>query len=118
MKRQPLLIETLLKRRISRAGGVYSYRPSVGPPAVSDQRIDKFLHAANQQYDMGPILKGDLQQAKQIALDYLNYIKEQSSKAKLPEDEVLSRLKESMPHIRRSLLTFYTYLDAKVKSMS
>ena len=116
MERQPLLIETLLSRRISRAGSVFAYRPTVGPPAVHDQKIDKFLHYANQQYDMGPILKGDQQQARTIALDYLNYIKQQAKKANLPEDAVMRRLKESMPHIKRSLLTFYTYLDAKVKT--
>lgn len=116
MDREPLLIETLLSRRISRSGDVYSFRPTVGPPAVGNQKIDKFLHRANQRFDISPVLKGDQQQAKQTALDYFKFIKNEADKAKLPEKEVMGRLKGSMPHLKRSMLTFYSYLDARVKA--
>ncbi len=116
MDREPLLIETLLQRRISRSGNVYSFRPTVGPPAVSSQKIDKFLHSANQRFDISPILKGDQQQAKQVALDYLTFIKHEAADAGLQEEEVMKRLQGSMSHLKRSLLTFYSYLDARVKA--
>ena len=115
MEREPLLIETLLQRRISRSGNVYSFRPTVGPPAVGGQKIDKFLHDANQRFDISPILKGDQQQAKQVALDYFSFIKREAASAGLKEDEVMKRLQGSMSHLKRSLLTFYSYLDARVK---
>jgi len=114
MKRQPLLIE-MLTRRISRSGNVYMYRPTVGPPAVSNQKIDLFLHKANQRFDLSPILKGDQQQAKQVALDYHSFIMGEAERGGFSKDEVTARLRESLPHLKRSLLTFYTYLDANAK---
>lgn len=115
LNRRPLL-ETLVTKQITRTGGVYLFRPTVGPPAVSNQKIDRFLHDANQRFDLGPILKGDQQQSRQIALDYLRFIKSEANRLKIPKKETMARLRNSLPHIRRSLLTFFTYLDAQVKT--
>lgn len=115
LNRQPLL-ETLVTKQITRTGGVYLFRPTVGPPAVSSQKIDRFLHDVNQRFDLGPILKGDQQQSRQLAFDYMRFVKSEAERLKVPKEETMKRLRNSLPHIKRSLLTFFTYLDALVKT--
>jgi len=116
--RQTLLLETLLKRQITRPGPVYLYRKPQGPPLASKEKLDRTLWAITQGFDFGPLMTGDQQQARQVAQEYLSYLRKRAAQHKVPYSELRRRLKEISPHMRRGLMTFYTYFDAKVKTAS
>ena len=116
MKRKPLLLETLVTKKITRTGDTYLYRRPTGPRPASREQINRVLHKANQHFDFGPLMTGDQQQARQVALDYFRYLKGEAKTQGVSDAELIDRLKQTSPHLRRSLLTFFTYLDAKVKT--
>lgn len=116
MNRTPLLLETLVTRRITRPGPIYLYRRPAGPRPPKKESINRFLHRAAQHFDFGPIMTGDQQQARQVAGDYYQHLKQAAKESGISEKEIKDRLKEISPHLRRSLNTFFTYLDAKIKT--
>ena len=118
LHRSPLLVETLVSKQITRPGPIYLYRRPTGPKAttIGMEKLNRFLHRAAQHFDLGPVLNGDQQQARQVATDYYNHIMREAKQAKIPEEEIKKRLKDISPHLKRSLMTFFTYFDAKLKT--
>ena len=118
MERSRLLIETLVAQKITRTGQTYLYRRPTGPRPASREAINRFLHKAAQHFDFGPLMTGDQQQARQVATDYFQHLKREARSKRVPEEELIERLKQTSSHLRRSLLTFFTYLDAQIKTGS
>ena len=114
--RRPLLIETLVSRQITRPGPVYMYRKPGGPPQPTDKKLDRTLWNITQSFDFSPLMNGDQQQARQVAQDFLSFLKKRSSQDGLEYRGIVDRLKKISPHIRRSMLTFHSYLDAQIKT--
>lgn len=116
MRRSELLIESLMQRQMTRQGPIYLYKKPVGPPATSDEKLSKFLWDTAQRFDLSPIIHGDQQQARWVAQDFVAFLKKRAAQERIPFEEVRKRMKTIGPHMRRSVATFYTYLDAKVRS--
>jgi hypothetical protein len=116
IQRQQLLVETLVKRQMTRQGEIYMFRKPMGPPP-GDLKIDKFLHRIAQLFDFGPLFNGDQQQARQVARDYIGHLKKHAAREKIPWGKVSGRLRRSSPHLRNGLLTFFVYYDARIKSL-
>lgn len=117
MQRRQLLVEFVTKRQMTRQGPIYNYKKPVGPP-TGDARIIKFIWDATQTFDLTPIMQGDQQQSRWAAQDYVKHLKKAAAKAGIPFQQVLKRLKTMGPHMRRGLLSFHTYLDARARSGS
>lgn len=115
MQRQHLLIETLVRQQRTRTVPHYLFRKPQGPPSAQNKQLDRFLHSVAQDFDFGPLFTGDQQQARQIAMDFIEHVKKNAKRAKLDPSEVIARLKRISPHVRKGLLTFHSYFDAKVK---
>lgn len=115
IERRALLVETLVRRQITRTGQTYLYRKPTGPRPTSEE-MNRFLHKAAQEFDFGPLMTGDQQQARQLATDYFEFLKKSAKNAGIAEDDLVARLKQISPHLQAGFRTFYTYLDAKVKT--
>jgi hypothetical protein len=118
MKRTPLLIETLVTKQITRPGPIYMYRRPMGPrpPTLKGEKLNRFLHKVGQHFDFAPLMNGDQQQARQIAGDYYKHVLASARQEGISEEEIKRRLKDISPHLRRGLMTFFTYFDAKLKT--
>ena len=115
MKRQELLLEYLIKRKKTRQSDVYHYRKPVGPPP-GDDTLDRLIHAAAQEFDFGPLVTGDQQQARQIAQDFIEHLSRHSRSQGVDKKDVHARLKQMSPYIRRGLMFFHTTLDGRLKT--
>lgn len=116
MRRSPLLLEALIKKTMTRQGPIYSFRKPAGPPAHDDIRTIKFIWDATQRFDLTPIIQGDQQQARWAAQDYIEHLKRRARAEGIPFEKVRERIKRIGPHMRRSLATFYTYLDGRART--
>jgi hypothetical protein len=63
-------------------------------------------------------MTGDQQQARQVAEDYFAHLKKSADQQRIPFEDLKKRLKEISPHLKRGLLTFFTYFDGKLKAGS
>jgi len=116
MNRTPLLLETLTTRQTTRSGPVYLFRRPAGPPVTNDVYIDRWLHETGQKFDFTPLFNGDQMQARTVAQGYIKHLKDQAKKDGMDWDVISRRLKEISPHILRSLRTFHSYFDARLKT--
>jgi len=83
---------------------------------VSDNSLDKWIHGATQTFDFTPLFNGDQIQAREVAEGYLKHLKKEASHSEMDWEVVSKRLKESSPHLRRGLMTFFAYYDGRVKT--
>ena len=113
MKRRPLLLETMVSRRMTRQGEIYTYRRPAGPPP--NEAVDRWLHKTAQVFDFTPLFNGDQQQARWVAQDYIKHLRDQANRDGMDWDEVKERLRQAGPHVRRALNTFFVYYDSQVK---
>lgn len=115
MHRRNLIIESIMTRQqITRSGNVYNYRRPSGASSINEA-LNKFLWSVAKSFDFGPIISGDSQQTRQVALDLITSITKQAKRQNIPVSEVKEKLREKSPHIRRGLLNFHSYLDSQLK---
>jgi hypothetical protein len=115
IKRQGLLLEYLIKRRKTRQSDVYFYRKPMGPPP-GDEKINRLIHAAAQEFDFGPLITGDQQQVRQIASDFIEHLTKHARSQGVDKKIVHARLKQMSPFIRRGLMFFHATLDGRLKT--
>lgn len=115
MIREPLLLETLVSRRMTRQGEIFMWRRPQGPPPGDDQ-IDRWLHQATQSFDFAPLFNGDQQQARIVAQRYIEHLKKTASQDGIDWRSVKERLKQVSPHLRRGLRTFFAFYDAAIRA--
>lgn len=116
MIRRPLLVEQLIKRRMTRQGNIYMFRRSAGLPATEDKHLDEWIHKATQSFDFTPLVLGDQQHARWVAQDYLKHLKTEANRDGMDWKELAGRLKKISPFVRRAFQVFWTYHDAQVRS--
>lgn len=114
--RQPLLVEQLIKRRMTRQGNIYMFRRSPGLPATQDKHLDEWIHKATQSFDFTPLVLGDQQHARLLAQDYFKHLQTEAQHDRKDWVEIRSRLKQISPFLRRALQTFFVYYDSQVRS--
>jgi hypothetical protein len=112
--RQPLLMETLITRRMTRQGKIYMFRRPAGAPPNED--LDRWVHKATQTFDFTPLFNGDQQQARWVAQDFLKHMREEANRDGKDWVEVRARLRKQSPYLRRGLQTFFVYYDGKLRS--
>lgn len=116
MRRQPLLLETLITRRMTRQGNIYMFRRPAGPPP--NETLDRWIHKATQTFDFTPVFNGDQQQARWVAQDFLKHLEQEAKRDGMDWSAVRTRLRQTSPYLRRGLQTFFVYYDGKVRSGS
>jgi len=99
MKRTPLILDEGLARGFSvRAGFVYAPKMSTSGPR--HPRLEKVFHDAAKNFDLGPILDGDLTRAKLLAQDLYEHLQGAAKKAGIPRQETASFLRALNSSIR------------------
>lgn len=116
MIRQALLCESLIARRMTRQGTIYMFRRPTGPPP--NEKLDRWIHKATQIFDFTPLFNGDQQQARWIAQDFLQHMRQEAKRDRMDWSEVRERLRQSSPYLRRGLNTFFAFYDGKIRSGS
>jgi hypothetical protein len=99
---------------MTRQGNIYMFRRPAGPPP--DEEIDRWLHKATQVFDFTPLFNGDQQQARWVAQDYLRHLQQEAKRDGMDWGDVRARLRQASPYLRRSLVTFFTYYDGRIRS--
>ncbi len=101
---------TLAKRPEVRKRQVYIRRKASGPPppaTLEAELVDDLVREAAIDFDLSPILAGDLLFAQKVADDFVADVRRRASAdPNLTEADVKARLDKLWPYLYRSLNTF------------
>ena len=108
MTRTPLLLEALAKRYEVRTGLAYVQKTPAGVPR--HPRLEHIFYQALRRFDLGPLLTGDLSQARLMAEDLYQHLQESARKGGIARKEVAKHLRKLGMPIRSALSAFATEL--------
>lgn len=112
---------TLAKRKEVRQRDVYIRRRAAGPPApktAGEALVDEHLREVALDFDLSPILSGDVNFAARVADDFLAAVRSRAeSDTDVTEVDVTSRLNTLWPFLYRSLNRFRDRLKTGAKEV-
>lgn len=112
---------TLAKRKEVRQRDVYIRRKAMGPPTpktVGETLVDEHMREAALDFDLSPILSGDIKFAERIADDFIAEVRRRAdADPDVTEDDLATRLDLLWPFLYRSLNRFRDRLKTAAKGV-
>jgi len=109
---------TLAKRPEVRKRQVYIRRKASGPPppaTIAAELVDDLVRETAIDFDLSPVLAGDLRFAQKVAEDFVAALRKQASAdANISDADLNARLAVLWPYLYRSLNTFRDRLHTAI----